>query len=536
MPLIFDIIIIQMLFIVRSKRKPMSNRKSINKVTIFVASLFLVVSMITSTALSGGYAVAQSNSTSNMSSESVTNASSEFPYKFERGYPTAETAERAYHDTDLGRAIEAYKFFLPTVSTESILQDLALRVKPNEGAIKFDAGPRHELLTGNGDTPYAVGALDLKIGGPMVVELPPGTFIGLLDDHNMRFILDMGTNGPDKGQGGKHLVLPPDYQGDIPTGYFTGKSDTWKVFFIIRSLSSDGNKTKALDAIDGIKVYPLTKAELPVPYQFIDVTKDPIHNILLKWEDNLEYWKQLKAVMDSETTPAQYRAMYGMLQSLGIEKGKPFNPDARMTSILEEAAKIALAELRVNAYANRDPVRIVWDDRNWEWIPLRQYNTTTKDLGVGAFQDLQAMDNFYFPAIAASASLGKREPGAGSIYFVGLRDNTDAFLDGGKNYKMTVPGPVPGNLFWSATVYDVDTRSMIVTDQNKAVVGSLTKLEPNPDGSFDIYFGSEAPEGKEDQWIKTIPDKGFFVYFRIYGPEAPAFDGTWKLKNIVEIK
>lgn len=519
----------------------MSNRKPFSKVTIFLISIFLVVSMITSTALSGGYAVAQSNLNSNTSSALVANATSssasaDSPYKFERGYPAAGTAERAYNDTDLGRAIEAYKFFYPTVSSEGLLQDFATD-KPNQGGIKVAAGPRHQLLTGNGDTPYGIGGLDLNVDGPMVVELPAGTFIGFVNDHNMRWVLDMGTNGPDKGQGGKHLILPPNYQGDVPSGYYVGKSETWKVLFAIRSLSSDGNTTKALQAFDGVKIYPLAKAGKPVTFQFVDMTNKTLPSHLLAWEDNLNYWKQLKAVLDSDTTPTQFRAMYGMLQSLGIEKGKPFNPDTRMISILEMAINTALAEMRVNAYANREPEVIVWSDRNWEWIPLRQLNATTKDYGVAAFQDLQATDNFYFPAIGASASMGKREPGSGSIYFAGLRDNSSAFLDGGKTYKLTIPGPVPGNLFWSATVYDVDTRSMIATDQDKAVLGSLkTKFQPNPDASIDIYFGPKAPAGKEDQWIKTIPDKGWFLYFRIYGPQAPAFDGTWKLNNIVEMK
>jgi hypothetical protein len=497
--------------------------------------------MITSTALSGGYAAAQNNSISNMPSVAVTNATStstsdDSPYKFERGYPAPGTAERAYNDTDLGRAIEAYKYFYPTVSTEGLLQGFATD-KPNQGGVKMAVGPRQQILTGNGDTPYAIGMSDLKVDGPMVVELPPGGFIGFVNDHNMRWVLDMGTNGPDKGEGGKHLILPPDYQDDIPAGYYVGRSDTWKVLLAIRSVSTDGNAAKVLDAIDGIKVYPLSKAGQSVTFQFVDVTNKTIPSKLLEWENDLNYWKQLKAVLDSETTPMQFRAMYGMLQSLGIEKGKPFNPDVRMTSILEEATKTAQAELRVNAYSNRNPEAIVWNDRNWEWLPVRQMNTTTKDYGVAAFLDLQAYDNWNFPAYGASASMGKREVGSGSIYFVGLRDNTGSFLDGGKTYKLTVPAPVPGSLFWSATIYDVDTRSMIATDQDKAVLGSLkTNFQPNSDGSIDIYFGPEAPAGKEAQWIKTIPDKGWFVYFRIYGPQAPAFDGTWKLNNIVEMQ
>jgi hypothetical protein len=267
------------------------------------------------------------------------------------------------------------------------------------------------------------------------------------------------------------------------------------------------------------------------------VTNSTLPNRLLSWEDNLTYWKQLKAVIDDETNPADFRPMYGMLQSLGIEKGKPFNPDSRMTRILEEAAKIAQAEMRVNAYANREPQRIVWSDRNWEWLPMRQLDATTKDVGTASFLDLQAMDNAYFQAIGASPMMGKREAGAGSIYFAAYRDDAGSYLNGSKNFKLSFPGPVPGNLFWSATVYDVDTRSEIATDQNKAAVRSLFENpKPNSDGSIDIYFGPQSPPGKEGQWVKTIPNKGWFVYFRIYGPQAPAFNGAWKLDNIVEIK
>lgn len=128
--------------------------------------------------------------------------------------------------------------------------------------------------------------------------------------------------------------------------------------------------------------------------------------------------------------------MYGMLKSLGIEKGIPFNPDARTTNILEEAAKRAIAELRVNTYANRDPARIVWNDRNWEWLPIRQFNATTRDLGVATFLDLQATDNFSFQAIGTSASIGKRQVGVGSIYFTNFHDNAGAFLDGSNTYKL----------------------------------------------------------------------------------------------------
>jgi hypothetical protein len=309
------------------------------------------------------------------------------------------------------------------------------------------------------------------------------------------------------------------------------------VNFAIRSVPADGNATKALAAFDHIKVYPLSEVGKPSNFRFVDVTNQSMPSNLVKWEDNLEYWKQLKAVIDEETSPVEFRPMYGMLQSLGIEKGKPFAPDTRMTGILQNAAKNALAELKVNAFANREPNRLVWNDRNWEWTPLRQFNGTTKDMGVASYLDLQGMDNWFYQAVGAALAMGKREPGGGSLYFAGFRDNTSAYLDGSKTYRLNVPAPVPGKLFWSVTVYDVGSRSEVVTDQNKAAIGSIVdKPQANPDGSYDIYFGPNVPPVKEHQWIKTNPGKDWFAYFRIYGPEAPAFNGAWKLNDIVEIK
>jgi hypothetical protein len=152
------------------------------------------------------------------------------PYKFERGYPAAGTAERGYDAADLRRAIEAYKFFYSTIATEALMQQVPASDKPNQVGVKMATAPRHQVPTGNSDTPYGFGPLDLEADGPMVVELPPGTFISFVNDHNCRWVMDIGTIGPDKGQGGKHLVLPPDYKGDVPESYYVGRSKTWKAF------------------------------------------------------------------------------------------------------------------------------------------------------------------------------------------------------------------------------------------------------------------------------------------------------------------
>ena len=292
---------------------------------------------------------------------------------------------------------------------EAVLQ-IVSPDKPNEGGVKFAAGPKQQgILTPNSDTPYGIASLDLKIGGPIVIELPPGNFVGFVNDHNFRWVHDMGNPRPDKGQGGKYLVLPPGYNGTVPSGYYVGRSDTWKATVTIRSVPADGNVTKALATFDDIKVYPLSEAANPSNFRFIDVTNQSMPSPLVKWEDNLEYWKQLKAVIDEETSPVEFRPMYGMLQSLGIEKGKPFNPDARMTGLLQKATESALAELKVNAFANRDPDLLVWNDRNWEWTPLAQFNATTKDIGTSSFVDLQGKDNWFYQAVGCR--VGYRQAG-----------------------------------------------------------------------------------------------------------------------------
>ena len=96
--------------------------------------------------------------------------------------------------------------------------------------------------------------------------------------------------------------------------------------------------------------------------------------------------------------------------------------------------------------------------------------------------------------------------------------------------------PVPGKLFWSVTVYDMDTRSQIQTKQKKSALRSLFELKNASGKAAELYFGPKAPAGKEGQWIQTLPRKGWFAYFRIYGPEKPAFDGSWKPGDFEKVK
>jgi hypothetical protein len=246
----------------------------------------------------------------------------------------------------------------------------------------------------------------------------------------------------------------------------------------------------------------------------------------LRWETNLEYWKALHRVIDSEPVYEPYRSSYGELAALGIVKGKSFAPDARMKGILQRAALIGNAQMRVESFADRRPDRVVWDDRRWEWVTLRPENGT---FDAPSYKDLDAREKWFFQAQIESPAMFRRSAGAGSLYWVSARDRDGVFLDGAQTYKLTVPQPVPAKLFWSVTVYDSDTRSQIQTDQNQAALRSLYELkDAGKSRTVDLYFGPAQPAGAQGRWIKTIPGKSWFAYFRIYGPEARAFDSSWE--------
>lgn len=455
-------------------------------------------------------------------------------YKFERGFPTSDTSEKAYDDADFNRAIEAYRFFYPTVSGAAIFKGNAkLGLVPNKVFGTLDAQPRHVGFTVNSDTPYAPLFLDLS-QGPMVVELPPGPLICVAMDFNQLWIADLGLPGPAAGKGDKVVFLPPGYEGGPPAGYRIANSPSNMMLVGIRALPVNGDVPGAFARIKTAKIYPLNQVAGWSEPTWIDLTPSPQDITPLAWEDNIQYWRELSEVINSEHPNPRFHNMYGELAALGIVKGAPFKPDARMTDILEKAAKIANAQMRVASFGDRRPDRIVWPDRKWEWAALRFEDG---DFNTANYADLYARDKWFYQAIGASPAMFKRDPTAGSLYWLGLRDSTGATLDGSKTYTLTVPQPVPGKLFWSVTVYDTDTRSQVITDQGKAALRSLFELKNKIGASpIDLCFGPVVPAGHEGEWIKTIPGKGWFVYFRIYGPQSPAFDGSWKPGDFEQAK
>jgi hypothetical protein len=431
-----------------------------------------------------------------------------------------------YDEADLHRAIQAYKFFYPTVSGAAIIKgNEEVGLVPNKVFGILDCGPEQLVYTANSDTPYGPLLLDLAIG-PLVVELEPGPLIVCSIDVNQRWVADMGLPGPDAGDGGKHLLVGPDYNGDLPqSGYYVHRASSNRQIVGARSLPVGGDVAGAKERLKTVKVYPLDPDTAWTEPEWSDKTGKTQDTTPLQWETNLRFWQVLHETIDAEPVFEGYRTQYGELAALGIEKGAPFSPDDRMTRILEAAAQQANDQMREQSFADRRPDRLVWEGRQWEWAALRFEDG---DFNAATHVDLPAREKWFYQAVGASPAMFRRDTHAGSLYWLGLRDHEGAMLDGRNTYRMTVPLPVPGKLFWSVTVYDIDTRSQIQTAQNAAALRSLFELKDVSGDTVDLFFGPESPAGNEDRWIQTIPDKGWFVYFRIYGPEPPAFDGSWR--------
>jgi hypothetical protein len=448
--------------------------------------------------------------------------------ELDKGFPSPAGAAQVHQEQFLRRALEAYHFFFPTVSMEGIMRGTrAAGAKDSQAALMVLAQPRHRGFTLNSDTPYAGGVLDLRRSGPMVIELPPGPLVGLVDDHHHRWITDVGLPGKDAGKGGRHLIVPPGWDQPLPPdGFLTARSGTWLTMAALRALPLNGDLKAATALLTSVRIYPLKDSGNRDGYAFVDGNASPADTTCLPWEDNLDYWRVLHAVIGAEPAIEEMRPMLGTLAEIGIEAGRPFAPDEDTARLLASVARQGRDEMMVSAFASRRPDRVVWPDRTWEWAGLRPEN--------GCFErdgslDVEARDRWFAQAIVASPAMFRRAVGQGSLYWLACRDSVGGYLDGSRTYRLNVPLPVPASLFWSVTCYDAQTRSEVSADQGQAALRSMFEdLTPQGAGSVDLYFGPRQPAGAEGRWIQTVPGRGWFCYFRIYGPQQAAFDGSWR--------
>lgn len=451
-------------------------------------------------------------------------------YEFHGGFPTEDTIAAAYDAADFVRAVTCYKHFFPAVSGLAILTGSgAVGVVPNRVFGTMDTRPGQVGFTLNSDTPYAPVLLDLT-NGPLVVTIPPGPTVGASLNADQSWIADLGIPGADAGQGGRHVFLAPGQEAEVPSDAFVHQTLGTRVVVGLRAIPQQGNVAAAIDLLRSVRVDPLTEDQSWEQPTWVDLTGKPQDTTPLSVQGTLEYWRVLHDYISTEPVHTADRSYVGELAVLGIRRGAPFAPDERLARILTDAAREADAQLRVQSLADRRTDRVVWPQRQWEWVTLRPENA---DFEIDGRPDVDARETWFYQAIASSPVMFRRQAGSGSLYWFVARDETGTYLDGAQSYRLRVPLPVPAGLFWSLTVYDAETRSQIDTPQGTAAVRSLFELDGKLDGTeVDIAFGPERPEADAGAWLQTLPGRGWFAYFRIYGPTTAAFDGSWTLDDV----
>ena len=459
--------------------------------------------------------------------------------KFFDGIPIGDTKDIVYDYMDRARAVQVYVSTIPAVSTYSLLQgnrDMGAG-KSNQILIWEQLGDSKGLvLTYNNTSLYTWGFLHLDKDGPTVVEVPPDV-LGVFDDGYMRYLSDFGAAGPDKGKGGKYLVLPPGYKGEVPEGYFVVKSTSNVVWNFMRgyvrgSVKDPANVKKAADNIlNNLKVYPLAKKDNPPKTEFINMTGKYYNTIP---PNDFSFFERLNEIVQREPVSFIDFETRGLIAATGIVKGKPFKPDARMKKLLTEAVAIGNAYARVNTVYPRDPgARIYGPDSEWVMGFADKDTAFLKD---GA-RRYDARLWMHYNAVVVTPAMAVSRPGKGSDYGIAGMDSKHRPLDGAKTYKLHLPPNVPVKDNWSVTIYDTQTRSMMQTDQASAGINSLGEgIKKNTDGSIDIYFAPKAPEGKESNWIQTIPGKSWFIILRMYGPLEPWLNKTWRPSELELVK
>jgi hypothetical protein len=485
---------------------------------------------------------------------------------FMDGAASADTLAKIYDNLDFTHAFETFVNTFQGVSMNAAHKGfLSIGVKDNEILVFSKLMDAKSLfLTANADTVYFVGFIDLT-KGPMVLETPPDA-LGTLDDYWWRWVIDFGAPGPDRGLGGKYLLLPPDYNGPLPQGgYYVARSHTTRVLILGREFLVNNDPNRAVELIKSkTKIYPyvaggegtsiaeflsgdakLARITAPPTTIFHEGSGVVINTIP---PNDFSFYESLNEVVQQEPATSLDPELMGPLAAIGIIKGKPSAPDERMKKILTEALALANATSRSVFMKPRESDWYYYPGSAWSntlFVSGYEFETPiplitpegAKPFPPTGYRTLNARTWFFYGVTGITPGMAMRVTGIGSQYLFASLDADKNFFDGAKTYKATLPKDIPAEKFWSFTVYDNQTRSMLDTPQRYPRAGSQSypspAAEPNADGSTTVYFSPAQPAGvQRGNWIQTIPGKGWFTILRLYSPLEPFFTKEWRPSEI----
>ena len=442
-------------------------------------------------------------------------------FEFFDGVPKPESVQSIFDGLDLVRGITAFLDTVPGASLVAMRRGLRAAGVDSPDKIGF-TDPRCTstpiFLTPNTETTYGVTFLDLEAWGPTVVEVPPQSLC-VVDDFWFRYVADMGIAGPDKGAGGKYLFLPPGYDGERPDGYHTYESPTFTNFVVIRALGG-------VPAIKQSRIYRLSDAAAAPDNTFVNIGEQVFNTV---HSNDFSFFEEIAELVAEEPAAALDPERAGTLRSLGIVHAKPFAPDEHRRGILDDAARIGAAMARATLYAARNLDSFRWEGSSWK---NGFVGGSYEFLNDGA-RNLDARTLFHYAATVITPAMAHAQVGAGSAYLYTAQDAGGALLDGAATYSLTIPANPPAKNFWSVDIYDTQTRSLLQSAQYPALSSLGDELQIEDDGSYVLWFAPTAPEGKESNWIPTLPGKSWWPLLRLYGPLEPWFDMTWQLPEIV---
>ncbi len=447
------------------------------------------------------------------------------------GFSSAKADEQTLHDRMLHhRAIDAVVWAMPMMNFKQFRdghKDLGVGYNDIAYYSKVQDW-KFQSATPNNTTPYINFFWNIK-DGPVVVEIPASAdgvgIFGTLMDAWQRPIDDVGAKGRDKGNGGKYVMVPEGYQGPLLPNAYTYPQRSNNGFAVLRPIIADAspeNLKKAADFAKTIKIYPLSQAENPPKNKSVD-----LYGKIMEGTPVLDetIFSEINAIIQEEVVDEQNKSMMGLLNYIGIQKGKEFKPSPELMKIYAAAAPEALQFMIEEYHRHLNPW--MYEGKKWSVLIPPGVIETDFSYEFPTYFDYHARGAAYYAIITSVKNYGS------ATFYLDIAETPDGvWLDGSKNYKLNVPPKVPVDDFWAVTVYDLETASYLRDQEKSSVDSNQSAVEKNDDGSVDIYFGPEAPEGKEANWIPTTEGRRFFLLFRFYGPQNAAKDGSWELNDI----